>query len=102
MIDKVEQFVLSLKGYPHKGHAEYWAVDKDCFAWVINGKLSLSTEPWLSTIDLQIVEDRYALLKNGHITLGTKLNYLELMEKVSDEYVGKYDDPKFTTYKCWD
>lgn len=99
MVDKVEQFVLSLKGYPYKGHMKYWALEKECFGWIENNRYSLITEPWFKETKVTFIENRIVLLYKCHYTLGTKVNYMKLMELVAEKEKGKYYDPNFTVYK---
>lgn len=99
MIDKVEQFVLALKGYPYKGHMEYWAMERECFGWITDGQYSLLTEPWLKNTKVVFIEERIVLLYKCHYTLGTKVGFMKLMELVAEKKKGKYNDPKITAYK---
>lgn len=101
MVDKVEQFVLSLKGHPYKGHMEYWAFTDDCFGWIENGKYSLITFPWMKSAKVFFIEKRIVLMHKCHYTLGKEVNYMKLMELVAEKEKGKYDDPNFTTYKVY-
>lgn len=99
MVDKVEQFVLSLKGYPYKGHMDYWSFDKDCFGWIAKKKYSLISGPWLKDYKAFFIEKRIILINEGHYTLGKEVDFFTLMEIVADAEKGKYCDPNFTTYK---
>jgi len=99
MVDKVEQFVLSLKGYPYKGHMDYWSMGDGSLGWIENDTYSLLTGEWLGTTDVIFIEERIVLLHKCHYTLGTKVSYFDLMKLVAEKEKGKYYDPNFTTYK---
>ncbi len=101
MVDKVEQFVLSLKGHPYKGHMDYWALERECFGWIENGTYALITEPWFKNTKVTFIDERIVLMHKCHYTLGKKVGYLELMKKVADlnGHKDMYKDPNFTTYK---
>lgn len=99
MVDKVERFMLSLKGYPYKGHMDYWSFDQDCLGWITEKKYSLITAPWMNPSKISFIEKRIILMNAGHFTLGKEVDFLTLMEIIENIEKGKYYDPNFTTYK---